>query len=214
MFVALRLLLSYHETRLRTTACVGKERQYMKMMRILLIVALCIALAGGCGRKSGSKEGEAVSAASEAKMWLSFNDGMALAAKEQKHVVIDFYTTWCHWCKVMDKETFSNADVMKFLADNFVTIRVDAESGRGELVYKGATYTPVGLARMFGVRGYPSLAYLDRKGELVQVIPGYWPPKTFLPLLHYMEKECYAQKMTFEELMRKGDCDSTRTTAM
>ncbi|HVO76968.1 MAG TPA: thioredoxin fold domain-containing protein [Candidatus Bathyarchaeia archaeon] len=186
----------------------------MKKTHILLIAALCIALAAGCGGNGGSKDSEAVYAASEAKMWLSFNDGMALAAKEQKHVVIDFYTSWCHWCKVMDKETFSNAEVKKFLAENFVTIRVDAESKKGELIYKGATYTPVELARKFGVRGYPSLAYLDRKGELVQVIPGYWPAKNFLPLLHYMEKECYTQKMTFEEFMKKGDCDSTRTTAM
>jgi thioredoxin-related protein len=185
----------------------------MEATRILLAAALSIALAGGSCGTGGSKDGAGESAAGDVKMWLPFNDGMALAAKEGKHVVIDFYTSWCHWCKVMDKETFSNPEVKKYLAENFVTIRVDAEGRTGELVYKGKTYTPVALARMFGVKGYPSLAYLDREGELVTVVPGFVPAKSFLPLLHYMEKECYKQRVTFEEFMkRKGECDSTRTT--
>jgi thioredoxin-related protein len=113
----------------------------------------------------------------------------------------------------MDKETFSNSEVKKYLAEKFVTIRVDAESRTGELVYKGQTYTPVDLARNFGVSGYPSLAYLGRDGDLVTVVPGFVPAKNFLPLLKYMDKECYKQRMTFEEFMkRKGECDSTRTT--
>jgi thioredoxin-related protein len=80
------------------------------------------------------------------------------------------------------------------------------------LEYRGEKYTPVSLARRFGVRGFPSLAYLDRDGELVTVVPGFVPAKTFLPLLQYMQKECYRQRMTFEEFMKKkGECDSART---
>jgi thioredoxin-related protein len=112
----------------------------------------------------------------------------------------------------MDRETFSDPDVRKYLAENFVTIRVDAENTGDTLDYGGEKYTPVTLARRFGVRGFPSLAYLDRDGELVTVVPGFVPAQTFLPLLQYMKKECYRQRMTFEEFMkRKGECDSTRT---
>jgi thioredoxin-related protein len=170
--------------------------------------ALCLAAVSGCG---GAGEGKGASnrpASIEAKMWVPFNDGIAAAAKEKKPVVIDFYTSWCHWCKVMDKETFSVPEVKKFLAENFVTIRIDAESTRDTLDYKGQTYTPVELARAFRVSGYPSLAYLDREGELVTVVPGFVPAKRFLPLLDYMNKECYRHQMTFEEFMKKGDCDS------
>jgi len=185
----------------------------MKWIGILLAVVACIIVVKSCGGKGGTGGGGGESVEGGVQMWIPFNDGMALAAKEQKPVVIDFYTGWCHWCKVMDKETFSNSEVKKYLAENFVTIRVDAESRTGELVYKGQTYTPVDLARNFGVSGYPSLAYLGRDGELVTVVPGFVPAKNFLPLLKYMDKECYKQRMTFEEFMkRKGECDSTRTT--
>jgi len=187
----------------------------MKKAYALLGAALCVAIAMGCGDKGASKEPAKASSdgsAANAGAWLPFNEGMALAAKENKHVVIDFYTTWCHWCKVMDRETFSNPEVKKYLAENFVTIRINAESTSEKVSYKGEEMTPVALARAFGVKGFPSLAYLDREGELVTIVPGFVPAKTFLPLLQYVQKECYKQQMTFDEFMKKkGECDTTGT---
>ena len=40
--------------------------------------------------------------------WVDFNTGLALAQQTGKIAVIDCYTDWCGWCKVMDKKTFSN----------------------------------------------------------------------------------------------------------
>jgi thioredoxin-related protein len=187
----------------------------MKKKYALLVPALCVAIATGCGDKGASKEPANTSldgSAADAEAWLPFNEGMALAAKENKHVVIDFYTTWCHWCKVMDRETFSNPEVKKYLAKNFVTIRINAESMSEKVSYKGQEMTPVALARAFGVKSFPSIAYLDREGQLVTLVPGFVPAKTFLPLLQYMQKECYKQQMTFDEFMKKkGECDTTGT---
>lgn len=187
----------------------------MKAARIFMAIALFAGIATGCGEKGVSKESAGTptgGAAASAKMWVPFNEGMAVAAKEKKQVVIDFYTSWCHWCKVMDKETFANPEVSKYLAENFVTIRIDAENRTDKVKYQGDEYSPVTLARRFGVRSYPSLAYLDRDGALITVVPGFWPAKQFLPLLQYMQKECYKQRMTFEEFMkRKGECDTTKT---
>jgi thioredoxin-related protein len=193
-----------------------EDMKRMKGMHILFAGALCLMLVAGCDGKNGSREPSKTStdapAPGDVKMWLPFNEGMALAAKENKHVVIDFYTSWCHWCKVMDRETFSDPEVKKYLAGNFVTIRVDAESTSEKLSYKGEEMTPVALARRFGVRGFPSLAFLNLDKELVTIVPGFVPAKTFLPLLRYMQMECYKQQMTFEEFMKKkGECDTTGT---
>jgi thioredoxin-related protein len=180
----------------------------MRHVYAVLIAGLCIAVAAGCGEKGVSKKSSKATA--DAKPWVSFNEGMARAAKEKKQVVIDFYTSWCRWCKVMDRETFSDPDVKKYLAEHFVAIRVDAEDKTQKLSYQGEEYSPFSLGRRFGVRGFPSLAYLDREGELVTVVPGFVPAKTFLPFLQYMQKECYKQQMTFDEYMqRKGGCDTT-----
>ncbi len=186
----------------------------MKGMRTLFAATLCLIIAVGCDGRNGSGEGSKTSAdassSEKAGAWLPFNEGMALAAKENKHVVIDFYTTWCHWCKVMDRETFSDPEVRKYLAENFVTIRINAESTTEKVSFKGEELTPVALARAFGVKGFPSIAYLDREGQLVTIVPGFMPAKTFLPLLQYMQKECYKQQMTFDEFMKKkGECETT-----
>ncbi len=188
----------------------------MKATYAVLGAVLCIAIAAGCNGKGESKaSSDAAGMAAPAEtagMWVPFNEGMARAEKENKHAVIDFYTTWCHWCKVMDRETFADPEVKKYLAENFVTIRINAESTTEKVKYKGREMTPVELARAFNVRGFPSLAYLDRGGELVTIVPGFVPAKTFLPLLRYMQMECYKQQMTFEEFMKKkGECDTTGT---
>jgi len=59
--------------------------------------------------------------------WLSYNEGLALAEKENKYILIDFYTDSCGYCKKMDKETYSKEEVKKFLNENFVVVKVNAE---------------------------------------------------------------------------------------
>ncbi len=137
--------------------------------------------------------------------WLPFDEGIELARNEKKPVVIDFYTSWCHWCKVMDKQTFSDPEVEEFLAMNFVTIRINAESTKENYKYKGREYNSIQLTRAFGVRGFPSLAYLDREGDLITVVPGFVPKDMFLPFLRYIKNECYKQQMTFKEFLKKKE---------
>ena len=49
------------------------------------------------------------------------------AKKEKKLVFLSIGYSSCHWCHVMERESFSNADVAKILNDHFVCIKVDRE---------------------------------------------------------------------------------------
>ncbi|MFA4838455.1 MAG: thioredoxin family protein [Candidatus Neomarinimicrobiota bacterium] len=139
----------------------------------------------------------------EGNAWYSFNEGILKAKKENKHIVIDFYTDWCGWCKKMDKETFSAPAVEKYLFENFVPIRINAENATEKLQFQGKTYTPVQLTRAFQVTGYPSIALLTPGSEVVAVIPGYIEKDMFMNLLRYMKSESYKSKMTLEEFLKK-----------
>jgi thioredoxin-related protein len=136
--------------------------------------------------------------------WLAFNEGMELAAKTGKPVIIDFYTSWCRWCRVMDSETFSNADVKKILEKEFITIRVDAEDKTDKLEYIGNVYTPVQLTRHFAVKGFPSLAYLESSGKKIMVVPGFKKPEEFLMTLSYVSEGCYRKNITLDSYLQKG----------
>lgn len=61
--------------------------------------------------------------------WHSFDEALfARARKEKKFVLLDLEAVWCHWCHVMDKETYSNADVIKLLKQKYICVRVDQDA--------------------------------------------------------------------------------------
>ena len=174
----------------------------MKKSLTALMIILFGAIMAGCG---GGGDNSAVE--SGENKWLPFDKGIALAKSEKKPIVIDFYTDWCRWCKVMDKQTFSKPEISSFLAEHFVSVRINAESMSEKFKYQGKEYTPVELTRKFRIRGYPSIVYLDEEGTLIKVVPGYQPPEKYLPWLTYIQKGCYKKKISFEEYRkRKGDC--------
>jgi len=140
------------------------------------------------------------------KNWVGFDEGLKLAKEQNKQVLIDFYTDWCHWCKVMDEKTFSNETVANKLKAGFITVRLNAESKTETATYMGNTYTNVQLTQAFGVTGFPTLAFLEPDGGLITKIPGYVPADKFLNVLDYIDAQCYSKDVTFEEFLEKGDC--------
>ncbi|MCK5682528.1 thioredoxin fold domain-containing protein [bacterium] len=142
---------------------------------------------------------------SEHREWYSFSEGMELANAGDKHIIIDFYTDWCKWCKVMDEKTFSVPEVQDYLFEHFIPIHLDAESEE-TATFKGQTYTFRELTRTFGVTGFPSLAYLSPTKEMVTLVPGYIEKDRFMDILQYVSKECYVKQIPFDSFKEDGDC--------
>ncbi len=139
--------------------------------------------------------------------WYSFQEGMKIAKDQEKHIIIDFFADWCTWCKVMDKETFSDNDVKKYLFENFIPIRLNAESTTETLQFQGQTFTPRELTSAFRVTGFPSIAFLTPESQVITVIPGYIKKDMFMNLMQYMERECYKSQTPLDQFLEK-DCDN------
>ncbi|MBI5362268.1 MAG: thioredoxin fold domain-containing protein [Planctomycetes bacterium] len=99
---------------------------------------------------------------------------LAEAKKTNKPIFMDYWTTWCGWCKKLDSDTFSDAGVVEQMK-SVLCYSVDAEQSDPKAEMDGAR-----LAQRYGVRGYPYLVFADPSGELCDRISGYLPPADFL----------------------------------
>ena len=77
------------------------------------------------------------------------------AKRENKPIFVSIGYSTCHWCHVMEKESFEDDEVAKFLNDNFVAIKVDREQ-RPDL---DALYIDA-VASMGGSTGWPLTIFL------------------------------------------------------
>lgn len=93
------------------------------------------------------------------------------AAQERKLIFMDAYTSWCGPCKQMSKNVFTAPEVGAFFNKHFVNIKVDMEKGEGPR-----------LAGRYRVNSYPTLLFLDEKGEVVHAAKGSRPVDQFLGL--------------------------------
>ncbi len=143
----------------------------------------------------------------------NFKNGYAKALKEKKPIVIDLYTDWCHWCKVMEKKTFNDPEIKKQLNDEFVFIQLNPDNSKETVSFlhdqgefKGSVNE---FTQALRVTGYPSMVFMDKTGKVVTVIPGYIPKETFAPLLNYMKSECYSKKVNLQDYLdKKADCNT------
>jgi len=134
----------------------------------------------------------------------------AAAAKiDTKLYFVDFYTSWCGYCKKMDRETFSDATVAKILNRYFYPVKFDAE-GSNTFTWKGKTYRPVNQGRnrqhefARGLQGYPTFVLYRADGTLLQAIPGFYSAKDFTMVLWYFASgDC--DKYPFERYQRIFD---------
>ncbi len=77
--------------------------------------------------------------------------------KEGKPVFIDFYIDRCAPCKFMDETAFTHPNVFELFNDKFINFKVDA-----------IDFDYVDLAQKYNVQAYPTLVFLDSRGEILQ----------------------------------------------
>jgi thioredoxin-related protein len=135
--------------------------------------------------------------------WLPYDIGLAKAKKEKKHILVDFYTNWCYYCKKMDKEVFTQPEIIKMLNENFVAIKVNAES-KNELDIDGYKISETNLAKSeYRVRGYPAYWFLKPDSERLGMLPGYQNADVMMDVLYFMKESLY-DSMKFDEYMKNG----------
>jgi len=94
-------------------------------------------------------------------------DALARAKPDDRLVLVDLVTGTCSWCKALERDTFPSPLVGAALGPT-ICLKLDAGSPTG-----------LDLVRRFGVRGYPTLLFLDGDGREVDRVVGFLPAERF-----------------------------------
>ncbi len=135
--------------------------------------------------------------------WRSLDEGLREAKASGRPIMVDVFTDWCRWCKVMDRDVYSRADVQDYVARHFVPVRLNAESGR-PATYAGAPLTERAVATRFAINSYPTTAFLRTDGSHVVNVPGYWPPDKFLLVLRFVAEGRFERGEDFDAFMSRA----------
>ncbi len=133
--------------------------------------------------------------------WISFEQAVELQKTKPKKIIVDVYTDWCGWCKKMDKNTYTDAEIIRQIEANFYFVKLNAEQ-KEEIKYKDKVFTfkqeykanELAVSLLNGQMSYPSTVFLDEDMNLLTVVPGYLTPKDMNPILKYFGENIYKEK--------------------
>ena len=87
-------------------------------------------------------------------------EAFAKAVEEDKPVLLDIGAVWCHWCHVMDRESYENEETARIINDLFVAVKVDRDERPDvDSRYQAAVST------ISGQGGWPLTAFLTPQGK-------------------------------------------------
>src|SRR5580658_2139802 len=109
----------------------------------------------------GAASGYLRSARHQPIEWMEWGEeAFAKAERENKPVLLDIGAVWCHWCHVMDRESYENPATAKVINDNFVAVKVDRDERPDvDTRYQSA------VAAISGQGGWPLTAFLTPDGK-------------------------------------------------
>src|ERR1700677_1138490 len=87
-------------------------------------------------------------------------EAFATAQSENKPILLDIGAVWCHWCHVMDRESYDNPEIAQIVNQHFIAVKVD----RDERPDIDSRYQ-VAVSSISGQGGWPLTAFLTPDGK-------------------------------------------------
>lgn len=148
--------------------------------------------------------------------WMTYQEAVEAQKKEPKKIVMDIYTNWCGPCKMLEKNTFSNPELAKYINENYYPVKFNAE-GNEEITYKGTTYTNTGyvagktgrnathpfasIGATNGKLAYPTIVILNENFDLITPFVGYKTADQLSPILHFFIESNEINQDSFNKYM-------------
>ncbi len=156
------------------------------MKQILIVAVLLFGVVAFTTKESSKKP----TAQATEIHWMSLDEALAAQKVKPKKIMMDAYTNWCGPCKMLDRNTFHDPNVVQYVNEHFYAVKFNAE-GNEKVTYKGKTYTNPNynpakpnsrnashqLSRYFRINSYPTIIFLDEEAGYLTPVKGYRSPK-------------------------------------
>lgn len=110
---------------------------------------------------------------------VAITDAINKAKKENKIVLVDFYADWCAACKELDEYTWKDEKVKKDLKDNYIMLKLD---------FTKATKEGKEMQIKYGVKGLPTVIFLNSQGKEITKFVGFIKADKFLEISKSIKK--------------------------
>ena len=109
--------------------------------------------------------------AARAVTWQGWTDDLfSRAEAENRFVILDLEAVWCHWCHVMEEETYKNPEVLELLEARYIPVRVDQDANPD-------------ISNRYGDWGWPATIVFAPDGTEIVKLRGYIPAPRMIALL-------------------------------
>ncbi len=98
----------------------------------------------------------------------NLDEGIALAEKNNRPILVFFTASWCHYCHEMARESFTNPQVVAQSRD-FVCVLIDGGDKKNET-----------LCKQLQIKGYPTVFFLSPRGVVLNRTMGKRSPQEVL----------------------------------
>jgi len=123
--------------------------------------------------------------------WQPYDTGLKMIKEQNKKGFLHFYTDWCTYCKIMNKNTFVDAKIINYLNDNFISIRVNADKQKS-------------VAKEYGVSRFPSTWFIAEDSTSLSNQPGYIQPEMLLNMLKFLNTDSF-KEMKFSQFIESQE---------
>tara|TARA_B110000503_G_scaffold120784_1_gene183719 strand:- start:17295 stop:17870 length:576 start_codon:yes stop_codon:yes gene_type:complete len=141
--------------------------------------------------------------------WMSLENAIESQKNNPKNILVDVYTNWCGPCKLMDKNTFQNKEIARFINNHYYAVKFNGE-GNEIVSFMGRQFKNNGydknksqtrnsshqFTQYLGVNAYPTTLFFDKKMNLITPIRGYLRPKQIEIYLELFKDDSYKNVKT------------------
>jgi len=130
-------------------------------------------------------------------------EAFALAKRENKPILLDIGAVWCHWCHVMDRESYEDPEIAQLINQRYVAIKVD----RDERPDIDSRYQ-VAVQAISGQGGWPLTGFLTPDGK------PFYGGTYFPPQDHYGRPSFRRVLITIADAFREKTTDVTQQAGL